>query len=142
MNGEINKVLARPESKARVLAAGAEALPLRVADYAARVQDEKKLFAPLMKSLGLKEHGWAPLPHPLLVRKPSRIIIQLAFHQLDTAASSPPIRLALRLVLVDTLVKQSVEITTLSDRTCPYNGKHSMKSIGCSVPSTATDAVR
>lgn len=86
--------------------------------------------------------GWAPLPHPLLVRKPSRIIIQLAFHQLDTAASSPTIRLALRLVLVDTLVKQSVEITRLSDRTCPYNGKHPMKSIGCSVPSTATDAVR
>jgi len=55
MNGEINKVLARPEIKARFLDAGAEALPLSVADYAARVQDEKKLFAPLMKSLGLKE---------------------------------------------------------------------------------------
>jgi len=55
MNGEINKVLARPEIKARFLDAGAEALPLSVADYTARVQDEKKLFAPLMKSLGLKE---------------------------------------------------------------------------------------
>jgi tripartite-type tricarboxylate transporter receptor subunit TctC len=55
MNAEINKVLARPEIQARFLDAGAEALPLRVADYAARVQDEKKLFAPLMKSLGLKE---------------------------------------------------------------------------------------
>ncbi|MDH2049674.1 Bug family tripartite tricarboxylate transporter substrate binding protein [Achromobacter marplatensis] len=55
MNGEINKVLARPEIQARFLDAGAEALPLRAAEYAARVQDEKKLFAPLMKSLGLKE---------------------------------------------------------------------------------------
>ena len=55
MNAEINKVLARPEIKARFLDAGAEALPLSVADYTARVQDEKKLFAPLIKSLGLKE---------------------------------------------------------------------------------------
>jgi tripartite-type tricarboxylate transporter receptor subunit TctC len=55
MNAEINNVLARPEIKARFLDAGAEAIPLSVADYATRVQDEKKLFAPLVKSLGLKE---------------------------------------------------------------------------------------
>jgi len=55
MNAEINKVLARPEIQARFLDAGAEALPLRASEYAARVQDEKTLFAPLMKSLGLRE---------------------------------------------------------------------------------------
>ena len=55
MNAEINKVLARPEIQARFLDAGAEALPLSVADYAARVRDEKKLFAPLVNALGLKE---------------------------------------------------------------------------------------
>ena len=54
MNAEINKVLARPEIQARFLDAGAEALPLSVADYA-RVRDEKKLFAPLVNALGLKE---------------------------------------------------------------------------------------
>ena len=55
MNAELNKVLARPEIQKRFLDAGAEAIPLSAADYAARVQEEKKLFAPLMKSLGLKE---------------------------------------------------------------------------------------
>lgn len=54
MNRELNKVLERPEIKARFLDAGAEALPLSAADYAARVREEKTLFAPLMKSLGLK----------------------------------------------------------------------------------------
>ena len=54
MNAEINKVLARPEIQARFLDAGAEALPLSVADYAARAR-RKEIVRPLVNALGLKE---------------------------------------------------------------------------------------
>ena len=54
LNREINKVLERPDVKARFLEAGAEAIPLRPAEYAAQVQEEKRLFTAIVKSLGLK----------------------------------------------------------------------------------------
>jgi len=47
-------MLERPDVKARFLEAGAEAIPLRPAEYAAQVQEEKRLFTAIVKSLGLK----------------------------------------------------------------------------------------
>jgi len=54
LNRELNKVLERPDIRARFLEAGAEAVPMRAADYSALVQDEKRLFTAVVKSLGLK----------------------------------------------------------------------------------------
>jgi tripartite-type tricarboxylate transporter receptor subunit TctC len=54
LNREINKVLGRPDIRARFLEAGAEAVPVRAADYAAQVQDEKRLFTTVVKRLNLK----------------------------------------------------------------------------------------
>ncbi len=54
MNREINKALARPDIRARFLEAGAEAVPLRPDQYAAQVQEEKRLFSGVIKSLNLK----------------------------------------------------------------------------------------
>jgi tripartite-type tricarboxylate transporter receptor subunit TctC len=54
LNREINKVLERPDIRARFLEAGAEATPMRPADYAALVQDEKRLFTAVVKALNLK----------------------------------------------------------------------------------------
>ena len=54
LNHEINKVLERPEIQARFLEAGAEATPVRANDYASQVQDEKRLFTTVVKSLNLK----------------------------------------------------------------------------------------
>ncbi len=54
LNHEINKVLERPEIKARFIEGGAEAVPLRATEYASRVQQEKRRFAAVIKSHGLK----------------------------------------------------------------------------------------
>lgn len=54
LNTEINKVLARPDVKARFLEAGAEAIPLSPAEYSAQVQEEKRLFGAIVKALDLK----------------------------------------------------------------------------------------
>lgn len=53
MNREINKVLERPDIKARFLEAGAEALPLSPADYAAKVKAETAVFSAIIKSKNL-----------------------------------------------------------------------------------------
>ncbi|MCZ2495662.1 tripartite tricarboxylate transporter substrate binding protein [Xylophilus sp. Kf1] len=53
MNRELNKVLERPDIRARFLEAGAEALPLSPADYAARVQAETRVFSAIVKSKNL-----------------------------------------------------------------------------------------
>lgn len=54
MNREINKVLVRPDIRTRFQEAGAEAIPMRPAEYSALVQDEKRLFTGVVKALGLK----------------------------------------------------------------------------------------
>lgn len=54
MNREINKVLERPDIRARFLEAGAEAVPMRPVDFAAQVQEEKRLFTAVVKALNLK----------------------------------------------------------------------------------------
>lgn len=51
---ELNKVLRRPDIQRRFLEAGAEAEPLSIADYTARVQAEKRLFSGVVKALNLK----------------------------------------------------------------------------------------
>ena len=54
MNREVNKVLQRPDVKTRFVEAGADAIALTPAEYAAQVQAEKRLFTEVVKSLGLK----------------------------------------------------------------------------------------
>lgn len=54
MHREINRALELKSVKASFLEAGAEAEPLSVADYAGRVQEEKRLFTAVVKSLDLK----------------------------------------------------------------------------------------
>ncbi len=54
LNREINSVLQRPDIRTRFLEAGAEAVPLKTTEYASRVQEEKRLFVSVVKSLGIR----------------------------------------------------------------------------------------
>lgn len=53
MNREVNKVLALPSTKARFVELGAEAIPVRPAEYKAMVQAEKRLFTDIVKTRGI-----------------------------------------------------------------------------------------
>ena len=50
LNRELNKILALPAIQARFIELGAEALPLKPAEYKALVQGETKLFTEIVKS--------------------------------------------------------------------------------------------
>ncbi len=54
MNQEINKILERPDIKAKFVEAGAEPIPLTIPEYTARIQTETRLFTDIVKSEGLK----------------------------------------------------------------------------------------
>jgi len=54
MNREINRLLALPETKARFVELGAEAIPLKAAEYKAMVRAETGLFVDVVKSSGIK----------------------------------------------------------------------------------------
>lgn len=53
LNREINKILAQPATQARFIDLGAEALPLKPAEYKALVQSETRLFAAIVKARGI-----------------------------------------------------------------------------------------
>jgi tripartite-type tricarboxylate transporter receptor subunit TctC len=53
MNRELNKVLAQPALQARFIELGAEAMPLKPAEYKALVQGETRLFTEIVKSRGI-----------------------------------------------------------------------------------------
>ena len=53
MNREINKILAQPAIQARFLELGAEAVPVKAAEYKAMVQAETKLFTEIVKARGI-----------------------------------------------------------------------------------------
>lgn len=53
LNREVNKVLAMPATKARFIELGAEAIPVRPAEYRAMVQSEHRLFTNIVKSRGI-----------------------------------------------------------------------------------------
>lgn len=54
MNREINRVLALPEIKSRFVDVGAEAIPMKPAEYKTTVQAETRLFGDVVKSRGIK----------------------------------------------------------------------------------------
>lgn len=54
MNREINRILALPEIKSRFVDLGAEAIPMKAAEYKATVQAETRLFVDVVRSSGIK----------------------------------------------------------------------------------------
>ena len=54
LNGEINRILAEPEVKARLLEAGADVMPTSVDQFTAFVKAESDKFLGIIKDANLK----------------------------------------------------------------------------------------
>ncbi|WP_066273475.1 Bug family tripartite tricarboxylate transporter substrate binding protein [Hydrogenophaga palleronii] len=53
LNAEINKILATPSVKERIIALGGEAMPLSPAEFGKRVQDDSKRFGAIIRERGI-----------------------------------------------------------------------------------------